>query len=510
MRPLTLLVTVLSLFAVAVAGCGNDEAASSADSLVPAAAVMYGEMTLAPDGDQQKAIDTIVSRFPGEGSAGERIRGLVEDALAESDTPLSYKNDVEPWLGDEAGFFVSAPSGDGELESGAVMIAADDEDAARDAFEKAVKGDSRERSYKDTDYLLSTGDDTAGGVFDGFLVLGTEQAVRAAIDTADGGSPLADEDSFKDATGDIAEDRLGFVYLNSPKLFDATRQAGGGEAIESLRDLFKEPYVTTVAAEQDGVVFEGDAPESLSKVVPFLGQGSDLIDELPGDSWLALAQPDLGKLLEFYVDAFGSSVGGRDVVEDQLRNATGLDLQSDVLDWMGDFGLFVRGTSVANLNGGLVVETTDPAATERFILSLGRLARAQGGSGTTIAPLSAPGGGKGFTIRDDEVPQPIHVFLRGDRFVIAYGDEAAADAIEPSQTLGDSQAFSDAAGSIKGSDASFFLDMPAVLGLIDSTEISADPQWQTVKPYLEPLRSLVGGTSGNGDELSSVFKIIIE
>jgi hypothetical protein len=31
-----------------------------------------------------------------------------------------------------------------------------------------------------------------------------------------------------------------------------------------------------------------------------------------------------------------------------------------------------------------------------------------------------------------------------------------------------------------------------------------------VKPYLEPLRSLVGGTSGNGDELSSVFKIIIE
>ena len=125
------------------------------------------------------------------------------------------------------------------------------------------------------------------------------------------------------------------------------------------------------------MVFEGDAPESLSKVVPFLGQGSDLIDELPGDSWLALAQPDLGKLLDFYVDAFGSSVGGRDVVEDQLRNATGLDLESDVLDWMGDFGLFVRGTSVSNLNGGLVVETTDPAATERFIVSLGRLARAQ-------------------------------------------------------------------------------------------------------------------------------------
>ncbi len=164
MRSLTVLFTVLSLSAVAVAGCGNSESASSADSIAPSGAVMYGEMTLAPDGDQKEAIDTIVSRFPGEGSAGERIRALVEDALAESDTPLSYRNDVEPWLGDEAGFFVSGPGRDGQLQSGAVMIAADDEDAARETLEKAVKGDSRERSYKDVDYLVSTADDTAGGV----------------------------------------------------------------------------------------------------------------------------------------------------------------------------------------------------------------------------------------------------------------------------------------------------------------------------------------------------------
>ena len=37
---------------------------------------------------------------------------------------------------------------------------------------------------------------------------------------------------------------------------------------------------------------------------PFFGQGSDLVNELPGDSWLALAQPDLGKLLDYYVETF--------------------------------------------------------------------------------------------------------------------------------------------------------------------------------------------------------------
>jgi hypothetical protein len=510
MRALTVLLTFLFLSAVAVAGCGNSESASSADSIAPSGAVMYGEMTLAPDGDQKEAIDTIVSRFPGEGSAGERIRALVEDALAESDTPLSYKNDVEPWLGDEAGFFVSEPGRDGQFQSGAVMIAADDEDAARETLEKAVKGDSRERSYKDVDYLVATTNDTAGGVVDGFLVLGNERALKSAIDTADGGSPLADDDTFKDATGDMADNRLGFVYLNSPRLFEATSQTAGGDVIGAFRDLFKEPYVTTIAAERDGVVFEGNAPESLSKVVPFLGEGSDLIDELPGDSWLALAQPDLGKLADFYIDAFGAAAGGRDVIEEQLRAQTGLDLQSDVLDWMGDFGVFVRGTSVAELNGAVVVETSDPAATERLLGRLAQLARAQQGSGTTIGPLSASGGGEGFTVRDDELPQPVHVFLRDDRFVIAYGDAAAEDAVDPAERLADSQAFSDAAGSLDGYDTSFFLDMASVLSLVESTEHSSDPTWAQVKPYLEPLRSLVGWSKGEGDEISQAFKIVIE
>ncbi len=245
--------------------------------------------------------------------------------------------------------------------------------------------------------------------------------------------------------------------------------------------------------------------------MPFLGKGSDLIDELPGDSWLALAQPDLGKLADFYIDAFGAAAGGREVIEEPVEDARPASTsQSDVLDWMGDFGVFVRGTSVADLNGGLVVETTDPAASGRFIERLGQLASGQDGSGTTVEPLSAPGGGEGFTVRDDELPQPVHVFLRDDRFVIAYGDAAAEDAVDPAERLAESQAFSDAAGSLDGYDTSFFLDMASVLSLVDSTEVGLDARWAQIRSYLEPLRSLVGGTSGEGDEISQAFKIVIE
>ena len=35
----------------------------------------------------------------------------------------------------------------------------------------------------------------------------------------------------------------------------------------------------------------------------FFGQGSDLLTDMPADSWLAFGQTDFGKLLDFYVDA---------------------------------------------------------------------------------------------------------------------------------------------------------------------------------------------------------------
>ena len=318
MRSLTLLLCVLSFSALAVAGCGSDETASSADSVVPAGAVMYGEVTLAPEGDQQKALDTLVAKFPGQGSLGDRIRGVLDDALAEADRPLSYENDVEPWLGDQAGFFLEGAGRDGELQSGAAMIATDDEDAAREALEKAVKGDSRAQLQRRGLPRLRFGRHGGRG---GRRLPGARHRARAEGRDRHVRRRLAPgrRRHLRRGHRNIADERLGLLYLNSPKLFDAVQMGAGADQFESLGELFKEPYVTTMVAEQDGVVFEGDAPESLSKVVPFLGQGSDLIDELPGDSWLALAQPDLGKLLDFYVDAFGASVGGRDVVEDQLR-----------------------------------------------------------------------------------------------------------------------------------------------------------------------------------------------
>jgi Protein of unknown function (DUF3352) len=488
---------------LAALGCGNDEGASSATSLAPAGSLAYGEVDLEPSGDQQQAIEALAAKFPGEGSAGERLRSLIEEGLRDSDAPISFEQDVEPWLGDTAAFFVKGAQG----QAAAALIATTDEDAARDALEKAFEGRAREKSYEGVDYLAA--DDGAGGVVDGFLVVGNEAGFKQAVDTSDGGSALDGDERYEEATSDVAEDRLGLFYMNLPALLETVQRQPGAEAFRSFADLFEEPVVATFDADRDGVTFEADAPGSLARTMPFFGEGSDLVNELPADSWLALAQPDLGKVLDYYVEAFGQSVGGRDAVAAQFQALTGLDLDRDLLGWMGDFGVFVRGTSMADLNGAVVIETTDPAASARLIGRLQQLAKRQPGSGTTVEPLAAPGGGKGFTLRDDEVPAPVHMFQRDDRVVVAYGDAAAEDALAPSDRLGDSPEFTDAAQSIDGYAVSFYLAMGPVLELADSAA-AGDPDWSSARPYLEPLQALVGGTAGDNDELRSAFKILVE
>jgi hypothetical protein len=513
MRKLALILAALSAVVPLAAGCGgDDEAASSASELVPAGALVYAEATLDPEGDQKQAIDSILSKFPGGGQAGEKLKDLIEKGLRESESGLSFKDDIEPWLGDEAAFFASNFGRPGDVQSAAGLIATDDEDAALETLEKTAEGKVTRKSYKDVEYIVDEASGSnAGAAFDGFLVVGTEAAVKASIDASDGDSKLTDDDGYEKAVEGAADDRLGLFYVNMPELLRTAQETGGAAAIPgSFRKFFNEPLVATVDADDDGVVFEANVSEELAKTSGVLGHGSDLLNELPADSWAAVAQTDLGNLLDFYVDSFAGVVGGRDVIEQQLRAATGLDLQRDVLDWMGDFGIFVRGASVAELNGALVVESSDEQASARFLAALERLAKGQAEEGIRIGPLGAPGGGDGFTVTGAGIPKPVHLFQRDGRVVFAYGDAAAADGVDAGDKLGDDPDFTATRDSLGDYDVSFYLLMEPIFDLVGSTETGTDADWQKAEPYLEPLSALVAGTSGDGEDLKSAFKLVVK
>jgi Protein of unknown function (DUF3352) len=504
MRKLLLLIAAVCISALVASACGNQqEAASGASELVPSGAVVYGEADLHPGGDQKQAIDSILSKFPGGGQAGDRLKDLIENGLRRSDAPVSFKKDIEPWLGDEAAFFVSGAGQNGQEPASAGLIAADDEDKARAALEKSAEGKTQEHTYKDVDYLTDESGE-AGAVFDGFLVLGTEPGVKAAIETSKGGEKLSDDDDFTNATDDVSSDRLGLLYVNSPEFANLARERGTALP-DSFRKFFKEPVVATAKAEDDGVVFESTVPPELARSFAFFGEASDVLADLPAESWLAVGQKDLGKLLDHYVDAFAGIAGGRDAIEGQFEVATGLDLQQDVLSWMGDFGVFVRGSSLSSLDGALVVQTSDEEASRRFLSALERLARTQAGNGARIESLA-----NGFAVQIGDLPKPIVALVKSGKVVFAYGNAAASEALDPADALGESAAFKSVRDSLGDYDVSFFLLVKPILDLVDSTPSANDAHWQQTKPYLEPLDALVGGTSGSGDDVKSAFKLIVK
>ena len=260
--------------------------------------------------------------------------------------------------------------------------------------------------------------------------------------------------------------------------------------------------MATVNATEQGVRIESKLPKSFSSAIPFLGQGGKLAGKLPADSWLAFSVPDLGDTIQGVLSVFASSGGGSAALAQQLEAATGLDLEKDVLSWMGDASLFVRGTSVPQLNGALVVETSDEAASKRFIDTIAGLVGKSG-------HVSRRAGG--YTLETSGLPQPIHLFQSQGKVVLAYGDAAARDALDPAQRLGDTQGYKDAQAALGGGyDLAFYLAVPPILDLVDSTGAHDDETWQKIKPYLEPLGALAAGGKKDGDDVRSAFGITVK
>ena len=498
MPRILLTITALLSTLVLAAGCGSDSSSSSSSpaSLVPAGTLIYAEATLHPDARQQAAIDSLLAKFPGKGSAGERIRGLLDKAFSDSETGLSYSKDIEPWLGDTVGAFLSSFPTGSQVNAGAV-VATDDEDKANAAIDKAKGG--RDASYEGHDYRTFDGGSAAVGVVDGWVVIGTPGAFKAAVDTADGGDTLEDDDRYQKALSDAASDRLGFLYLDLRGF--AKQLQGSGASLGPFADVLKDPLVATVKVKEQGVLLESKLPKSFSSAIPFLDEGGKSIGEVPAQSWLALSVPNLGDTLQQALSVFTAKAGGAGAITKQLEAATGLDLEKDVLSWMGDASLWVSGTSVPTLNGALVVETKDEAASKRFIDKVAALVS------KSAHVTRRPGG---YKVVVSGLPQPLQLFQSEGKVVLAYSDVAAWQVLHPQGRLGDTQEYRDAVEMLGGDyRLSLYVSFPEIIDLVDTTGARDDETWLKIKPYLEPLGVIVAGGKREGDDVRSAFGVTV-
>jgi hypothetical protein len=501
------LCALAALIVLVVAGCGSSSGGAGADTakLAPATSFLYVEVNLDPTGSQEAGIRSILGDLPGSGPPQQRLDDLLEKASQSDKSNVDYRKDVKPWLGDKAAVFVAQPKGGAKKPPWGVVVATTDEGKAKDTISKARQSGDQERTYKGADYVVDK-DGTATGVVKGFFIAGSEAGFQAAVDASQGGS-LSGYDRYKQATKDASSERVALVYEDLGGLIQTAAGASGqslGLAAPFIGRIFGgKPAVATIKAEQQALVIDGSLVPS-GTFGNLFGKSTPLLGEVPADSWLAIGAPDFGTTLKSLISVFGGILGGEEQLKQQLRSSTGLDLDRDVLSWIGDVAIFVNGDSKRSIGGGLVIQSKDPATSRQALTKLAAFAARSGDA--TVSAAQA-GQARGYRLRMKSAPKGVYMLQSGDKVAVAYGLGAAKAAFGGSAGLAASAGFNEAAGKLGDAYApSLYLSVPPILRLAESFGAhSAD--YAKAKPYLTIFDYVISGSAKADSQAASRTRI---
>jgi Protein of unknown function (DUF3352) len=448
--PLPLLAAA-ALVLPACGGSGSSSGSTDPAEAAPASSLVYANVVVRPSGDLKSSVDAAASKILNGADAGQKIQQGIDQALSSAN--LNYNDDVKPWLGERAGFFLTSVTG--SSASGAVIVDSKDDDKATSTIEKGLKdaGASLDKSsYKGAD-IETVGGQGAFSVHDGLVIAGTEDGVKAALAARDG-DHLSDASAYKDATDKVSKDGIALFYVDTPRLLDAAGQSDPQTAalIQTLKanpQVAKlGPAAAAVTVTSDSIAFEAPASKEVDTPHP--------VADLPADSWIALSVGSLGDNLRTSLKQLSASGNGQALalIEDQIRNQTGLSLQSDLLGWLTDATGFISG----------------------------------------ITPK-----GNGFSVRTSQ--GDIAVLAQGDQVLGALGKDALAQTKNPSSKLSDDSTFQSALKAM-GDNAkpALYLSVPTALQYAAAGGSASDIQ--SAEPYIRHFAYLVFGTAqGSGGTL---------
>jgi hypothetical protein len=491
-----------SVFAIGCGG-GNDAAPSGGlAELAPPDAPFYVEATINPDDDQAAAVDSLTGRFGID--PGAEVIAAVDRSFSTDGADLSYAGDIQPWLGDHAAAFVPSLATDASnsLKDYAALVDVSDVDAADDFIAKAAdasKDETEQRTYNGTSYTFDASDSTAVGIVDNrALVAGSEAAFKVAVDAASGES-LAGSDVYSSHLDPLPDDALATAYFEPGQLISAGIATGDVDPDELrmvkpfLGGLLSKPVGAALTVQDDSAsidvasTIDSDASSSTE---------SELLEDLPGDAWLAAAVPDLGPTLERAFDQVThSGLPGGQQLQSEVRDATGLELGADVFSWLGDAAGFVSGTGSPGIQFGVVAETTDPNGPRKLLAAAQRLIE-----GTNPPPDTGPpdGADYGFSFGLPSAGGGAEAGVIDDVLVGAFG--ASVDQVlHPDATLGDDASYSEAKSAL-GDDMApaLFLDLPEAIKIAEIGAADDPPgeglDYQAIEPYIGDLGSLILGS----------------
>jgi hypothetical protein len=483
--------------ALLAAGCGNTSSSSTdpsqGASAMPSGTLFYADVNLDQGSSAWKQFTAVGQRFPGwQELAGKVVKSL--NSTGQTSGSLTFKDDVQPWLGGSAAIGVTSLDASGGSAHYVAFVASRDDGKAKDAVAKDAKPDGDYGGYALYADKNSKGEAAVG---DGaVLVSGDTQTLHDAIDARNGeADSLASDDGFSSAMAKLPADSLVRGYVSTQKLAElagmaALGGAGGSGAAAQTQALAKtldSIDSLSFAAWANGNGYRLTLRSTLKRGTqqsPLAIAPSSLTGLVPGDAFAFLAFGDYGSYLK---QGLQSSTPGLGQQLNLLQQQTGISVQHDLLPLLSGDGVFYTAPGVP-VRAALVLKPDDPHAAALTMHKIMILV-SQEQPGARVTPLAS---GTGEQV--DLGGLTLSWRLTGGGLIAIGNDPAAGTA--PSSPLASSPAYANLlnqAGVPDGANVPLYLNLSDALKLFP---ISVDPN-------LTHVGGVLAWSSRNGQDTSA-------
>ena len=500
-----LVATFLVLSAVLFAGCGGDSdsgsALDSALSYLPKDAPFAVAIDTDIEGDQYKALQALIKKFP----FGEQVQDSLRQQLEQSSGGVNFDDDVRPALGnplvvgatDAASF--SGDSGDTPVVA---AIKAKDKDALDRLIDKTKPKETGEESgatlYEDDGSVFAVKDDT-------LIFADDRQQLTQALSRAEGDDHL-DEDTFNEGLDGLPESALARVYADLEALLKSDPGSADARRIKWVAAL--RTLGVTAVAKNEGIDIdfrvrtEGDLSDADLPIAP----GDESPDVIKREGEVGLGIRDLAHIVRFAENAgqavdpagFGDYAQAKKTIDKQL----GVSLDDDLIGQLtGDL------SSTVSIDGkfGVRAQLKDPQAFERTLVKVADvLPSFAEGAGFGRVALSKPTGNEDFYALE-QPDGDVVVFGVVDEVLVVANDPAQASKIAGEQPV----AVPGAKGSVAMSaDAQQLVN--TLLGQFGPALGLGDLGGLGGALFTRPLGDLNGFMSASSDELRGKLTLAID
>ncbi|MBC7645405.1 MAG: DUF3352 domain-containing protein [Thermoleophilia bacterium] len=341
------------LAAFLATGCGSaksgaGKAATSADGLefVPKTAIGYVTVdTDFSDGNWDRA-RKLGKKFPEYEAQRDKLMTQLNKG---GDNKMTFKDDVKPWLGKDAGAALVISGGAKSKGHGIIWVASTNDAKAVKALKKG--GAKSAETYKGIK-TYSAKDGSYSAIDNGYVVLGDDEAtLKLALNTKKDGPSIGDDDTASKAAKHVGDDSIVALVVGRAGVQSALKTAGKSGQNAMIAKALKQLNVNDfnglalgISPKDRGVALDGWVGSGGKTQLPDDATPT-LLTDLPATTAVALTGQDLGGGLEQVLTAVGDSDPKVSSQITQAEAALGLEKGSLGKAFGGKFSISVSGST---------------------------------------------------------------------------------------------------------------------------------------------------------------------